>query len=351
MITWLAWPFAIGILLGALMAFTLESFHNEFVRRTQRPLMAALTTVLTTGSILLGIVAGFFTLFVTRLVDLANTAREALRPGGALTVWADTLNRWLGGRGAGLTALLSRLQAGAGEMASRSAALAAEIATGTFSALLGLFFALLTMYAVLRYWPRMVETIIFLSPLHPTDTQAVLDEFRRAGRATLAGTVVTGFAQGVLAGIGFWISGVPQPLFFGAATTIASLVPGIGTLIIWVPVGMYLLAIKHVGHAIVELIWCATTVVGLNDYVIRPRLVGDEGIPSLLIFVALFGGLETLGLPGLIVGPILMALAVATLRLYVRNEQSTRRASLGGHPKPDTDGHLNTGHHTSQPRR
>ena len=63
-------------------------------------------------------------------------------------------------------------------------------------------------------------------------------------------------------------------------------------------------------------------VVGFSDYVIRPRLVGDEGMPAVLTFLALFGGLEVLGLPGLIAGPVLMALAVAVLRLYAREVRS-----------------------------
>jgi len=146
----------------------------------------------------------------------------------------------------------------------------------------------------------------------------VLAEFKRAGRVTLSGTIVTGLAQGVFAGLGFWIAGVPQPAFFGAATAVASLLPGVGTLLVWVPAGLYLLAVGSPGAAVAELAWGALVVVGFSDYVIRPRLVGDEGMPAILTFLALFGGLEVLGLPGLIAGPVLMALAVAVLRLYAR---------------------------------
>ena len=138
------------------------------------------------------------------------------------------------------------------------------------------------------------------------------------GRITLSGTVVTGLVQGALAGLGFWMTGVPRPLFLGIAAAIASLVPAVGTLLVWVPAGLYLLAIGSPGAAAAELAWGALVVVGFSDYVIRPRLVGDEGMPAILTFLALFGGLEVLGLPGLIAGPVLMALAVAVLRLYAR---------------------------------
>jgi predicted PurR-regulated permease PerM len=184
-----------------------------------------------------------------------------------------------------------------------------------------LFFALLTMYAVLRNWPRMVAAAVTVSPLDPAHTRAVLTEFERAGRATLTGTVVTGLAQGIFAGIGFWIAGVPQPAFFGAATAVASLLPGVGTLLVWVPVGIYLAATGHPGRATFEFIWCALTVVGVCDYVIKPRLVRDDDTPVILVYIALFGGVEVLGLAGLIIGPIVMALAVAALRSYAREQR------------------------------
>src|SRR6185295_509068 len=119
-----------------------------------------------------------------------------------------------------------------------------------------------------------------------------LASFRRAGRATLLGTVVTGVAQGALAAVGYWATGVPEPAFFGTATAIASVVPAVGTLLVWVPAGLYLLLSGHLAWGIVELAWGLLVVVGFSDYVIRPRLVGDEDMPPLLTLLALFGGLE-----------------------------------------------------------
>jgi predicted PurR-regulated permease PerM len=198
--------------------------------------------------------------------------------------------------------------------------------------LLGLFFAMLTMHLVLRYWSRISSSIIMVSPLDPDHTRELLTEFRRVGRMTVSGTILTGLAQGTLATIGFWVTGVPRPIFFGIATALASLIPAVGTLLVWVPAGLYLFASAHPASAVVELIWGALVVVGASDYLIRPRLVGDEAMPALQVFVALFGGLEVMGLPGLIVGPVIMALAVATLRLYAgeRAEQIGTTKRRGG---------------------
>jgi predicted PurR-regulated permease PerM len=330
-VVWLALPFAVGLLLGTLTAFIVEPLYRRLVRQTKRPAMSAAVCVIGTGIVVLAATFGFITLFITHLSGFIGTVRDALQPGGPLSASSNAATAWLGQHGIDLASASSKLENGVGEIASRSAAVAAAAAAGTFSLLLSLFFALLAMYVTLRYWPQMTAALEKISPLDPSHSREVLEEFRRAGRATLSGTVVTGLAQGVLAGIGYWMSGVPQPAFFGAATAVASLIPGVGTLLIWVPAGLFLFFTGHVGRAVLELVWCSATVIGLSDYVIRPALVGDEDTPAILTFIALFGGLEVFGISGLIVGPIVMSIAVATLRLYTRETGRTHQLSPAPH--------------------
>jgi predicted PurR-regulated permease PerM len=332
---WLAQPFASALLLGGLMAFTLDPIYMALARRIGRRRLAALTTVLVSAVVVGGALAAFVTLFVTRLVGFASAVREGLHAGGLLNTRMDAISGWLAHLGISTSSLSERLEAGAGEIASQSARMAAALASGTFSALLGLFFAVLAMHLVLLNWARMVAAMVLVSPLRPELTAALLNEFRRVGRLTVSGTVVTGLAQGLLAAIGFWISGVPQPLFFGIATALASLIPAVGTMLVWVPAGVYLLASDRPGHAVIEFAWGAFMVVGFSDYVIRPRLVGGEAMPALLVFIALFGGLEAFGLSGLILGPVLMALAVAVLRQYALDEKRDRSTSPLPADEPD----------------
>ena len=326
-IAWVAQPLAAGLILGALMGFTLEPVYRALAKRTGRPFLSSLATVVGAGIAIVGVVAGFVLLFVSRAVGFTNAAREALGPEGSLREWAAMWTHWLGRLGLSADNLADRLRDAAAEIASRSAAVAGALATITAVSLLNLFFALLMMHLILRHWQRMAATLETVSPLRPDYTRMILSEFRRVGRQTLSGTVATGLAQGVLAAIGFWATGVPQPLFFGVATAIASLVPAIGTLLVWVPAGLFLFATGHPAMGVAQLLWGALVVVGFSDYVIRPQLVGDEAIPAILTFLALFGGIEVLGLKGVIIGPVVMALAVTILRLYAREAAARRSAS------------------------
>ncbi len=318
-VVWLAWPFASALLLGVLLAFMLDPVYQWLRRRMGRPLLASLTTVLASAVVMLGATVAFVSLFVTRVVELSVKVRTELHPGGPLRTKVDAAGGWLAHLGISTSSVTSRLEAGAGEIASHFSEFARLFASGMFGVLLGLFFALLAMHLVLLHWPRMVATMVRVSPLRPDHSEALISEFRRAGRVTVFGTVATGLAQGLLATMGYWISGVPSPIFLGFATALASLIPAVGTMLVWIPAGLYLLAIGQPGHAILDLTWGALVVIGLSDYVIRPRLVGDEESVALLMFVALFGGVEAFGLPGLILGPVLMALAIAILRLYAKD--------------------------------
>jgi predicted PurR-regulated permease PerM len=324
-IVWLALPFATGLLLGAVMAFMLEPLYRSLVRRRRRPSVAAFTIVLLSGLLVIAALGGFLIMFITRTAAFAQTVSRQLSA-GSYSGRVDMVMRWLGHLGISAANLRAHLEAGAGEIASRSAALAASLASDTFTGLLSLLFALLAMYAVLRHRSRMVSTVERISPLQRSYTRALLAEFRRVGRLTISGTVVTALAQGTIAALGFWITGVPDALFFGLATAIASLIPAVGTLLVWVPAGVYLILIGHSGRAIMEFVWGAVMVVGLSDYVIRPRLVGDRAVPPLLVFLALFGGVYVMGLAGLIVGPVVMQLAIAVLRLYLRENRGRQAA-------------------------
>ena len=330
-IMWLVMPIGVGILLGMLLAFVMQPLYGRLTPKLGVA-WSALAFVLGSTLALVGTVVALLWLFVTKGVSLAKELIAILGPGG---MGGDLLG-WVGGKTAriGITPddLTRRARSLAELAAARMASEADTLVGALASSLLGAFFAMLTMHFMLRNW----ETVSFRAqetfPLRPDYTRALFGEFRRVGRTTLMGTIVTGLAQGVLATIGYWIAGLPEPIFFGAVTAVASLVPAVGTMLVWVPAGIVLIVMGHPGRGIFELVWGGLLVVALSDYVIRPRLVGGESeVPSLVTFAALFGGVEVFGLKGLIVGPVLMSLAVAVLRLYA-NETRLRR-HLGAPPQ------------------
>lgn len=133
--------------------------------------------------------------------------------------------------------------------------------------------------------------------------------------SVLAAILLTAVIQGALGGIGFWISGLPSPLFFGALTGVASLVPVVGTLLVWLPAGAYLLLQGNVTWGIFLLAWGAL-VVGSADQFLRPLLSGKRaGLSIPLMMLGSLGGLAAFGLMGLILGPLILAISLALLEM------------------------------------
>jgi predicted PurR-regulated permease PerM len=329
-IAWIAKPVAIGILLGALTAFALQPLYDRLRSHTRRSALAALGCVLVSAlgfGATLGLLAY---VLVTRGVVVASALITSLEPGGA----GRKLLQGLAVKVAPLhlepEKLAAKLGDAATEVAARAAAIAAAVASATVSALLVLFFLMMTVFFTLERWHLLARQAENMLPLRPRYTRDLLAEFRSVGRTVLLGTVATGLAQGALAAIGYWFTSVPEPAFFGAATALASLIPAVGTLLVWVPTGIFLIATGHVGMGVLLLVWGSLVVVGASDYLIRPMLVGGHNrMPALLTFAALFGGVEAFGLIGLILGPLVMALSLSVLRMFADDAVKLRASGVG----------------------
>jgi predicted PurR-regulated permease PerM len=325
-ILWITHPVGIGVLLGTLTAFTMLPLYVRLRNRWQRPALAALFCVLLTTLGAAAAFAGFTYLLIGRGIVLVRNLVVILQPGGSLRVFFESQNALLPQLGVHPGTIAERVGDAAAGISSRLASVAHAVAGTMGTGVLQIFFLIITMFFVLLQWSSLIQRAAIMLPLEPRDTRALFEEFRRVGRSVLLGTVLTGMAQGLLAGIGFYLTKVPEAAFFGALTAVASLLPGAGTLLVWVPAGIYLLATGHVALGLVELLYGALVVVGFSDYVLRPRLVGGNGNgPALFTFIALFGAVEVFGLIGLLLGPVLMTLALAVLRIYER-EATLRRA-------------------------
>ncbi|MGZ3424449.1 MAG: AI-2E family transporter [Polyangiales bacterium] len=329
-ILWLAKPIGMGVLLGVLFAFTFRPTYERIARRYASR-AAALTTVLGSALGLALTFAGLVWILVSGGVVLARQAIDSLEAGGGTQRIVVAVARVTSRVGISSTELDAKTQSFAQGAAALGAALAQQIAAATASMLLSLFFAMLTMYFILRRWDSIGRALIDTLPLRPEYTRKLLQEFRRVGRMTLLSVGVIGLLQGVLATVGYWIVGLPQPLFLGALTAIASLAPGVGTLLVWLPAGIALALLGHVGGGVFLVAWGIVVLTGVPTYVISPRLVGgagDSSMPALFSFISLFGGAALWGLKGLIVGPVLMAVAIAVLRLYAQEAHDRRHVGV-----------------------
>jgi predicted PurR-regulated permease PerM len=178
------------------------------------------------------------------------------------------------------------------------------------------FILLYSMFFFLMDGHKLLDKILFYLPLEEADERRLLDKFTSVTRATLKGTIVIGVLQGGLAGLAFAVVGIKGAVFWGAIMAVLSIIPGIGTALVWVPAAIVLAAGGHLIKAVGLATFCAI-VVGSVDNFLRPLLVGrDTQMHELLILFGTLGGILMFGVVGFIIGPIIAALFTAVWEIY-----------------------------------
>jgi predicted PurR-regulated permease PerM len=163
---------------------------------------------------------------------------------------------------------------------------------------------------------RALRYIMRISPLRDEHDRLLIQKFVSISRATLKGTIVIGFLQGLLGGVMFWITGVPSAAIWGLLMALLSLVPMVGSGIVWLPAAFIMLFLGNIWQGVFILI-VGIGFVSTIDNVLRPKLVGkDTQMHPLMILFATIGGLSFFGLPGFVMGPIVVALFMALAEIY-----------------------------------
>ena len=135
-------------------------------------------------------------------------------------------------------------------------------------------------------------------------------------RATVKGSLLVAIIQGVLGGLAFWFLEVGEALLWGVLMAFLSLLPALGSALVWLPVAIYFLMTGALWQGI-SLILFGALVIGLVDNVLRPMLVGrDTRLPDYVVMIATLGGIAVFGINGLVLGPVIAAMFVAVWHIY-----------------------------------
>jgi predicted PurR-regulated permease PerM len=187
-----------------------------------------------------------------------------------------------------------------------------------FLMIIKLVLMVITLFFLYRDGEAFLQRFLSVIPLEEAESDALLDTVRRVLSAVIYGILLTCLVQGILGGIGFWFSGLPSPILFGALMAVAALVPVVGTALIWLPGALWLFARGEVVMGIVLLAW-GMIVVGMIDNLLRPLFISGRAHLSLFIIaLGVLGGVFAFGPLGVVTGPIILALFLAVFEIYAR---------------------------------
>jgi predicted PurR-regulated permease PerM len=189
---------------------------------------------------------------------------------------------------------------------------------------------LLLLFFFLRDGREMVRAILDLVPLEEERRLAVLAHFRGMLQSIFRGSLLCALIQGTTGGVGWAVAGLPSPFLAGAAMSVLSLLPVGGTALVWGPGAVACALQGRTGTAVFLVAWGVLVVSTLADNVLKPLLIGGAArIPTLVVFLGVFGGLGAFGLLGLFIGPMVLALALTLLEIL---RETTRKDALAEDP-------------------
>lgn len=192
------------------------------------------------------------------------------------------------------------------------------IGQSAFSFVIALGVMLYLAFFLLRDGDRLSQRFADAAPLRQHQREALLSRFVIVIRATVKGSLVVAIVQGVLGGLIFWVVGIQGALLWGVLMGAFSLLPAIGAAIVWGPVALYLFATGAIWQGVV-VVASGAIIIGSVDNVLRPILVGrDTRIPDYVVLISTLGGIELFGFNGIVIGPVIAALFIATWNIFTQ---------------------------------
>jgi predicted PurR-regulated permease PerM len=317
------WPFFGAVLWGTVFAIVFAPLCRRLTRalRERRGAAALATLIIVVAVVIVPVI------FITAsLIEEASGVVARVRSGdlsftSSLRQLLDGLPPWLRGLverlGLGdVEAVQRQLSAGLAKGSQFLAVQALNIGQNTLEFIVSLGVMLYLLFFLLRDGDAVAARVRAALPLTADQQRALVGKFTVVVRATVKGNMVVAIVQGALGGLIFWFLGIHAPLLWAVVMAFLSLLPAVGTAMVWVPVAVYFFITGALWYGVILALY-GVFVIGLVDNVLRPILVGkDTKMPDYVVLISTLGGLAVFGPNGFIIGPLVAALFIAAWDLF-----------------------------------
>jgi predicted PurR-regulated permease PerM len=314
-------PFLRAIVWAIALAVVARPLHVMVERRVRNANLAAAATVLLVTLVLVIPIV----IVTQQVIQEAASAIAAIRSGELRGHVQSVLEKnpqiavatgWLGER----VDLGRQLESVAGT----ATGLIPLVFSGSAAGITQLVIALFTLFFVLRDRHHFSRTLRGFIPLSERETDEVLTSVQTTIDASLRGRVIIAVIQGVLGGLMFWWLGLRAPLLWGTAMALLATIPLLGAFVVWLPAAIYLAISGAMTKALILTLWGAL-VIGTIDNFLYPMLVGKNlQLHTIVIFFSVLGGVAAFGISGLVMGPVIVALADALIEIWERRMSAAR---------------------------
>jgi predicted PurR-regulated permease PerM len=318
----LLWPFMSILVLAFVLTGTFYPIYDFFARRMRPALASAITCVVI-----------FLVVFVPAVFIVGALSKEAYDlylMGKSQTVNLDLKelfqNSHIIQRIQGILARFN-IQLSSGHLNTALAELGRNVGlflydqlsafgSNVLKFLVNFAFMLLVIFFILIDGRKLIAYLVDLSPLPDDQDRKLMLKFHEMASVVLVVNGISGLIQGFLGGVAFWIFGLSSPLLWGCIMAILAFFPIVGISVVLVPTSVYLLLKGRIAAGIFFLVFYIV-VSSVIEYVVKPKLVGDRvQMHTLLVFIAVLGGLKVFGILGIIYGPLVVTAFLTLTDIY-----------------------------------
>ena len=304
-------PFYSALMWAVILAMLFAPMQRALMRRM--PQCPNTATFITLGAVIMMVIIPVIGL----TMSLVNQGAEIY---GRIRSGELNFGAYLAKDAQGLLDLPSiqrRLADSGSEIGQFLASQAVNIGQNTADVLASTGVLLYVLFFLLRDGGQLAAMFYRAIPLEDEPKNHLLGKFSAVVKATVKGNVAVAIVQGVLGGIILWALGIKGVILWSVVMAFLSLLPAVGSGLIWGPIALYFLATGATWQGVVLLAY-GVGVIGMVDNVLRPVLVGkNTKMPDYVVLVSTIGGMSLFGLNGFVIGPLIAALFMAAWDLYV----------------------------------
>jgi predicted PurR-regulated permease PerM len=310
-------PFLTPLIWAAVVVILLLPWHHRLERRMSKPIAASVSTIVATGILVVPTLLVMIA-FLQQAVSALSTI--ALGTFVSQVAWLNHAWEWLAAHLPGRTAadLPDLLREGVRRLTT---ALAGELGGVVRHIVIFLFDVVITIIAMFYFFrdaDAIMRWVRRSLPLGEEQRESMIAQAHDLVFVTVASTLAGAGVTGLVGGLTFWVLGLHAAVFWGVVMAFFALLPVLGAWMVWIPAAGWLVAQGQTGRAIALLVICGVAIL-LIDNVMRPMMIsGHAELNGLLVLVGVLGGISVFGMIGVVLGPVVIAIAAGLLQAYTR---------------------------------
>ncbi|MBP9718500.1 AI-2E family transporter [Candidatus Gracilibacteria bacterium] len=308
-------PFLTTLILAAILVTGTMPIHDWVLRKVHgRKIVAAVIMSLSIGIIFSITFFLFIILLSQEAVSIYQSFEQLLREGYFnISDLVDKLSKFLS---INPSDILSSITQAAQNFSTILVTQGKDLIASLAWLFLNFFVLVFTMYFFFKDGKSTVEFLQRVIPLPHQHAKEIFHKFKQVSLAMLYGIFLTAIIQGILGGIGLWVAGIHNPIFWGTLMALLGMLPIGGTGIVWLPAAVILIIENHYFAGVGLLLWGAL-IVAFVDNLIKPLVISKQtNLSPLATFLVVIGGLIVFGLKGAIIAPMVLASLVSLMHIH-----------------------------------